>query len=176
MIFPIRLRCGGIQDRGDWFSFISALGWIAAELACVKIVVKTFFLQQFLVFTTFHDLTSVDHQQKIRISNGAQAMRDHKGGAPPEQFLERFLDEPLGAGIHAGGGFIQDENAGIIESSPRDGDQLPLPLREATAAFSQHGLVSIRKVLDETHRRWPAWPQRRPLRRSHLAFRSVCSP
>src|SRR5688572_24585415 len=90
----------GCQRRFDLF--------LLFELAHVQVVIKALFRQQLIMFATFDDLAIFQNQDHICITDGRQAMRDDKSGATLEQFIKRFLDETLGARVHAGGGVVQD--------------------------------------------------------------------
>ncbi len=72
-----------------------------------------------------------------------------KRGAALQQFVEGFLDQALGASVHAGGGFVQDQDARIGQRGAGDGQQLPLSLRKTGAAFAQDGLIFLGQALDE---------------------------
>src|ERR1044071_1378830 len=76
-------------------------------------------------------------------------MSNDKGRTTLEQLIERLLDEALGPGVHAGSGFIQNEDARVCERGTRNRQQLTLSLREARAAFSQYCLIFLRQTFDE---------------------------
>ena len=68
---------------------------------------------------------------------------------PVEQLVKGLLDQALGAGVHAGGGFVQNQDARVCQGGACDGEQLPLSLREAGAAFAQDGLIFFGQAFDE---------------------------
>ena len=78
---------------------------------------------------------------------------------PFSSVSKRLLDQALGARVHAGGGFVQDQDARVGQRGAGDREQLALSLAQAGAAFAQHGLVLLRQALDERYRRAPAWPR-----------------
>jgi len=53
-------------------------------------------------------------------------MGDDQGGPAPEEVLQAVLDEGLALGVEAGCGFIQDEDPGVRQQGPGDGDPLAL--------------------------------------------------
>ena len=68
---------------------------------------------------------------------------------PLQQLVEGLLDQALGACVHGGGGFVQDQDARIGQRGAGDREQLPLSLRKTGAAFAQDGLVFVGQALDE---------------------------
>ena len=78
------------------------------------------------------DLPVVDHHHVVRVADGAQAMGNDEAGASLHQAQQRLLDAHLGAGIHAAGGFVQDEDGGIGQDGAGDREQLALSLAEVT--------------------------------------------
>lgn len=49
-----------------------------------------------------------------RVADGAEAVRDHEGGATLHEFLKRRLDHRLAFGVECGSGFIEHENGGVF--------------------------------------------------------------
>ena len=54
-----------------------------------------------------------------------------KGGAVLHELVHGRLDLLLGAGVHGGGGLVQDEHGLVGDHGPGDGELLLLPLGEA---------------------------------------------
>ena len=85
---------------------------------------------QLVMGSPLHDLPVLDDQDLVGLANGAQAVGDDKGGAPPDQLIQTFLNEDLALGIQIGGGFVQYQDSGIRQQRPGNGHSLPLsPLR-----------------------------------------------
>ena len=80
--------------------------------------------------------------------DGGESMGDDQSGPILKKGIECFLDLGLGEGIHAGGGFIQDEDGRILEEDPGQRDQLPLAHGETDAACAHLGVQPIGEVLD----------------------------
>ena len=86
-------------------------------------------------------------------------MGDDDGGALPQQGPHGALDAPLGGGVEAGGGLVQDHQAGGAQEGAGQGQQLRLPRGEPQApearrpalaprpppAGAQHGVQSRRE-------------------------------
>ena len=99
--------------------------------------------------SAFDDLPILQHQHLVRVADGAEAMGDDEGGAPGHQLLQRRLNLTLGAGVHAAGGLVQDEDAGIGQHGPGDGEKLALALAQARAPLAQHGVITLGQSFDE---------------------------
>ena len=100
----------------------------------------------------FHDLAVVEHQHLVGVADGAQPVGDDEAGAALPAALQGRLDQPLGARVHAGRGFVQDQDARVRQRGAGDGDQLALALAQAAAALAQHRVVPVGQPLDEAHR------------------------
>ncbi len=50
----------------------------------------------------------------------------------------------FGAGVHAAGGFVQDEDAGVGKDGAGDGEQLALAFAEVVALFRDPGEIALR--------------------------------
>ena len=46
-----------------------------------------------------HNFSMFDHEDPIHLFDGGEAMRNHNGGSPPHEELERFLNVLFGEGI-----------------------------------------------------------------------------
>ena len=101
------------------------------ELAQIQVMEETLRLQQLLMGTLLNDLAITNDDDPIRITDGRQAVGDDKTGTSLHQAQQGFLDPRLGARVHAGGGFIEDEDAWISKNSAGDGEQLALSLSES---------------------------------------------
>src|SRR5260221_1248107 len=81
--------------------------------------------------------------------NGAEAMRDDKRGAAAEEAVEGIADLQLGFGVHAGGGFIKDEEARIVREGAGEIDELALADGERGAALVDAGADAFGERFDE---------------------------
>ena len=72
-----------------------------------------------------------------------------KGRTARDDLLERLLNLVLGSHVDAGRGVVEDEDRGVDEESPGDGESLTLAAGEADAALADMGIVSSRGLLDE---------------------------
>src|SRR3989304_2487406 len=91
---------------------------------------RAFWIRRSVPVDTPEGASSARDKQQVRIANSAQAVSDAETGATPEQVLQSFLDQALGAGVHTGGGLVQDQDAWVRQGSSSDCQQLALPLAQ----------------------------------------------
>lgn len=66
-----------------------------------------------------------------------------RGVVAREQVAQGLVDQGLGFGVEGAGGFVEDEDVGVLEEGARDGDALFLAARELGAAGAGVGLESV---------------------------------
>ena len=54
-----------------------------------------------------------------------------------------LADEPLGASVHRAGRLVQDDELGIADQRPCDGEALLLPAREGAATLTHESVVTL---------------------------------
>jgi len=91
----------------------------------------------------FHDAALVDHENLVRVDDGGKAVGDDEGGAALQEPFQGPLDEALRLHVHAGGGLVQDEDAGIGQERAGEGNELPLAHGKQDAAFAHRGVVPV---------------------------------
>ena len=67
----------------------------------------------------FPYLPVMEHEDLIRMKNGAEAMRHNQAGAARHQLPQRRLDQCLGLRIDRAGGLVEHQDAGITSQCPR---------------------------------------------------------
>jgi hypothetical protein len=95
------------------------------------------------------ELASVETQNALGVLNRAQAMRDDDGRSISQELFESALQAAFGVAVHAGGGFIQDEDWGVAVKRTRESDQLPFPGRKILATLFDFGVESTRAAFYE---------------------------
>src|SRR5258708_36814083 len=70
-------------------------------------------------------------------------MGDDETGTAYHQLAHGFLDQDLGSGVDAAGGFVEDENSGIGQHRASDSEQLLLALRDVSSLLIENGVVAI---------------------------------
>ena len=82
--------------------------------------------EQTLVGAAFYNLSVVEHTDLIGILDRTQTVGDGYGGTRLHQTLQSILYQTLALRIEGGGGFIEDEDRGILQDGTGDGDTLAL--------------------------------------------------
>src|SRR5215213_6661159 len=95
------------------------------------------------------DAAIFDHEDRIYAPDQPELVGDDEGGTSFCQGPPALLDGGRGLGVEAGLGLVQDQDGGIPEHGPRDGDALPLSTGEALATLGEHGVVALRQLPDK---------------------------
>src|SRR5229473_8434659 len=91
----------------------------------------------------------VEDEDAVSMLNGAEAVRDDECGAAAEQAVERIADLQFGFGVHARGGFVEDEEAGIVGEGAGEIDELALADGKRGAALVDAGADAFGERFDE---------------------------
>ena len=86
-----------------------------------------------------HPAPVVD-QHPVGLLRGGQPVSDGDHGPPLGQLLQRPRDAHLREGVHGRGGLVQDQQVGVGDSRPGQGDQLAFPHREGRPPFAHLGV------------------------------------
>src|ERR1700682_335894 len=86
--------------------------------------------EQFLMRALLAQPALVKYEDAIRMLNGAETMGDHERGSSREQTVQRFANEELCFGVHAGSGFIENQKTRVMRERAGKIDELPLANRE----------------------------------------------
>ena len=70
-------------------------------------------------------------------------MGNEEGSAVPEEMVDGGLDQLLSLGIDGGGSLVQDENPGVGQHRPGEGDQLLLSGGEPVAALAHVAVPAL---------------------------------
>ena len=88
---------------------------------------------QGLVRAALHDLAALQHDDLVAVANGAEPVGDDQAGAAAA--AQVVVDRLFGRRIERAGGFVEDENRGIVDERARDLEALPLTAAEVAAAL-----------------------------------------
>ncbi len=99
--------------------------------------------------TRFTQFCFVHDENAIGALNGGETVRYDERCAPGDHAVQSFPNAQLGFRIHAGGGFIQDENPRIMRQRARKPDKLLLTGGEAIASFTNRRIKLLRQLTDE---------------------------
>ncbi len=97
-------------------------------------------------------MAPVEHDDQVGSPHGGQSVRDDQGRAPLHQVGERLLDLALGALVEVRGRLVENQDRGVLQQRPRDGDTLPLPPGQPEAALPEQGLVPLRQLFEKRTR------------------------
>jgi hypothetical protein len=89
------------------------------------------------VATSFGDASAFEDEDLVGVADGGEAMGYDEAGAVFHEAVEGFLDESLGGCIHAGCGFVEDEDGWIFEEGAGDGKALFLADAEFNSALPE---------------------------------------
>ncbi len=121
-------------------------------LELVEAVIDAALVEQFLVRALFAQAALVEYEDAVGVLNGAEAVGDDDRGAAGEQAIERFANHHLGASVHAGGGFVEDEELGIVRQGAREADQLALADGKRGTALVDDGVETLGQGIEEMAR------------------------
>ena len=76
---------------------------------------------QLIVVAPLDDVSLLQHQNYVGVSDGGKAVGNDKDGASFHELVHTTLNEGFGAGVYGAGGFVQNQNWGICRCSPGNG-------------------------------------------------------
>src|ERR1700683_3093588 len=86
----------------------------------------------------------VENQNAVSMLNGAKSMCDYHRRAPLQQPVERFPDQKLGLGIHAGCRFVENQKLRIVSQGASKTHELALAHGKRRAALGDLRLHTLR--------------------------------
>src|SRR5690348_12158186 len=101
--------------------------------------------QKLLVRALLAQAALMEHEDAVRVLNGAEAVSNHERGAPRQQSAQSFADLQFRFRVNARSGLIKNQEARIMGQSAREIDELALANRERRAAFVDAGGGAVRK-------------------------------
>src|SRR6266852_5998591 len=107
---------------------------------------------QLVMTALLEDGALLDDHDSVCAPHRAQAVRDQENGAPCTHLAQVPLNDALGFVVEGARGLIEDQNAGIDDERPRNGNPLPLATRQRAAVLADHGVVAFGKSRDEVVR------------------------
>src|SRR5216684_4352290 len=119
-------RAQGLRLRGEVFAGIDKLVALKLVLLIVELPVSPVSLEQFLVSAALDNLTAFQYQDLIGTSNRRKPMRDHERRAPASKLTQSVLNQGFTFAVQAGSCLVKNQQFGIGENGPRDGDALSL--------------------------------------------------
>ena len=95
------------------------------------------------------DPAVVDDEDLVGVADRREPVRDDQGRPALEGGVEGALDRGLGLGVEVGGGLVEDDDRGLLEQQPGDGEPLPLAAGEPVAAVADHGVEAVGESTDQ---------------------------
>src|SRR5262245_10307636 len=105
--------------------------------------------KELAVGSLLDELPLIEHEDPMGGPQRAQPMGDEKHRPAPADLGEIRLDDGLGLVVEGAGGLVEDQDAGIPDQRPGDGDSLPLAAREGRSPLPDERVVPIGKLADE---------------------------
>ena len=118
-------------------------------LQLVEAVVNAAKGEQFLMRALFAQAPFVEDENAIRVLDGAEAVRDHDGGAAFEQTVERFADHHFRLGVDARSGFVENQEFRIVRQGAREAHQLALADGKSGAALGDRRFHALRQRIEK---------------------------
>ena len=96
------------------------------QLCFYQETVSAIACDEFVVGAAFDDFPLAEDEDGVGVADGGKAVGDDETGAAFHETFECFIDKPLAFGAKGGGGFVEQEDAGIGQNGAGDGDALAL--------------------------------------------------
>src|SRR3712207_1622019 len=88
----------------------------------------------------------LQNQDEVRAGHGMEIVGNDQGRLPGHEAIQGFLDLRLAPGVEARHRLVQDQDGGVPDDGPGDGDPLSLPPREGVAPLADDGLVALFEI------------------------------
>ena len=93
--------------------------------------------------------SSLEREDAVGTTDRRKAVSDNDGRATLADAAHVVLDDPLALVVERACRFVEDQDARVGDESTGYRDPLPLPARQATAAFADQGVVAFGKLENE---------------------------
>src|SRR5712691_3770511 len=122
--------------------------FLGTQLDLINVLVDTTLGHELVVRPPFDNLTILQHQDEVSLSHRAQAVRHNKRGAAVHHRDHGLVDAPFRFHVNAGGGVIEDQDWGVEQDRPGDGEALALSPRQRHPALAYRGIIAVAKTHD----------------------------
>ena len=95
--------------------------------------------QQLLVRALLDHAAVLQHEDAVRLTDGAQAVGDHDRGLAAGQAPKRTQQQRLGSRVHRAGGLVEDQDRGLGQPRAHEAHDLPLALGEIGTSLAHDG-------------------------------------
>lgn len=93
--------------------------------------------------------SGAEAEHLVHLQGLGQLVGDEEHGDRPFQAVDRAGELVCRIAVKAAGRFVEDEDLGLFQQRPGDGQALALAARKADAVLAQWGLVSLGQGLDD---------------------------
>ena len=114
-----------------------------------EVVIKALGVYEIAMPALFHETPAIQDIDAIGGPQERKPMRDDDHRASGTDALEVVLDDALRLVVQGAGRLVEDQEAGIGDQGPGDGDALALAAREGRPAFTDRGVVTLREGPDK---------------------------
>src|SRR5207237_4511980 len=114
-----------------------------------KAAVDVAAVEQFLVRADVVNAAALEDEDRIRIHQRGEAVRDNNQGAALRDAQQVGVDDRLAVRIERARRLIEDQDARITDQRAGDRETLPLAARQVCRALLDKGLIAARQALDE---------------------------
>ena len=101
---------------------------------------------QLVVGAFFHNRAVLDHDDAVKIADGAQTVRDDDRRAVFHKLVERLLNVSLTHAVQRARRFVQDQNRRVFEHGAGDRHALAFTAGKLDAAFADERLIALGKL------------------------------
>ena len=118
------------------------------ELLAVESCIQPVGGKQLGVRAAFDDAAPLVDQDQVRPQDRREPVGDGDRGPACLQPLEGLLDQALADRVEGGRGLVEDQDPGVLQQHPGDGDALLLAAGELVAALADDRVVAVRQLHD----------------------------
>src|SRR5215213_4756629 len=149
--------CGSISDSDSIGSRAANCAFILcpasdSELLAREIKIKTTLLHQLIVIAGLSDHPFFQHDDRVRLANRAQTMRDDDRRSSRHQPTEVVLNRALRFGVERARRLVENQHRRIVVDGTGDRNALLLAAGEREARLTDLCLVAKRQTHDEVVR------------------------
>ena len=114
------------------------------HLVAIQLIVDAPHLHELSVSAHLYSTTTTDHNNTVGTVDGGEAVGNDNGCATFPGLVQSLLDYLLTLGVQGRGGFVKEEDLGVTDQSPSNGNSLLLPSTQLGALGSNIGIVALR--------------------------------
>lgn len=98
---------------------------------------------EFGVGALLHYAALLEYADFVGVDDCGESVGDYDCCSVGHEFFEGFLHESFAFGVEGRGGFVEDEDSGVLKDCAGDADSLALTAGESAAAVADEGVVAM---------------------------------